>query len=115
MKLQRIRRARTARPGEGWLKLPRQLGEAFWIECVFERQHSRSGKIRDCDWLPRSIKPPDLECRRRCISEDLVLDCHPFEAPLAPRSIGRSRLSSCLYGSDVGDRLVGSIVPAEDD
>src|SRR4030095_11967351 len=44
----------------------------------------------------RSIKPPDLDCGRRCLTENLVLDLHGFEAPLASGSILRSRLSSCL-------------------
>ena len=64
---------------------------------------------------PRSIKSQDLDCGRRFITEDLVLDLHRCEAPLASRSIRRSRLSSCLYGSDGGERVVVAIVPAKDD
>jgi hypothetical protein len=45
---------------------------------------------------PRSIKSQDLDCGRRFIPEDLILDLHRCEAPLASRSIRRSRLSSCL-------------------
>ena len=63
---------------------------------------------------PRSIKSPNLECGGRLIPEDLVLDCHKLEAPLASRSILRCRLSSCLDGSDGGKRRVGTIVPAID-
>lgn len=44
----------------------------------------------------RSIKSPDLDRGRRFITEDLVLDLRPCEAPLASRSIRRSGLSSCL-------------------
>src|SRR5436190_8315153 len=62
---------------------------------------------------PRSIKSPDFECGRRCSADDLVLNLHTFEAPLASRSFHRSCLSSCLEGSDVGDRFVGPIVPGE--
>jgi hypothetical protein len=62
---------------------------------------------------PRSIKSQDLDCGRRFITENLVLDLHRFEAPLASRSILRSRLSSCLYGSDIGERVVAAIVPAK--
>ena len=61
----------------------------------------------------RSIISPDLDCGRRFTPEDLVLDLHPCEAPLASRSIRRSRLSSCLYGSN-GERRVLAIVPAKD-
>ena len=45
---------------------------------------------------PRSIKSQDLDCSRRFIPEDLVLDLHRLKAPFASRSIRRSRLSSCL-------------------
>ena len=41
----------------------------------------------------RSVKSPDLEVGGRCIIKDLVLDRHRLEAPLAPRSILRRRLS----------------------
>ena len=63
----------------------------------------------------RSIKSHDLDCGRRCLTEDLVLDLRPCEAPFASRSIRRSCLSSCLYGSDRVERRVGAIVPAKDD
>ena len=36
---------------------------------------------------PRSVKSQDLDCGRRFINEDLVLDLHRFEAPLASRSL----------------------------
>ena len=62
----------------------------------------------------RSIKSQDLNCGR-FITDDLVLDLHPCEAPLTSWSIFRSRHSSCLYGSQGGERIVGSIVPAQDD
>ena len=64
---------------------------------------------------PRSIKSQDLDCGRRCLTDDLVLDLRPCEAPLASRSIRRSCLSSCLYSSDGVERSVGAIVPAKDD
>jgi hypothetical protein len=64
---------------------------------------------------PRSIKSQDLDCGRRCLTEDLVLDLRPCEAPFASRSIRRSCLSTCLYGSDGVERRVGAIVPAKDD
>ena len=64
---------------------------------------------------PRSIKSQDLDRGRRFIPEDLTLDLHRCEAPLASRSIRRSRLSTCFYGSYGGERVVGAIVPAKDD
>src|SRR5512132_1748655 len=65
--------------------------------------------------MPRSIQSQDLDCGRRFITENLVLDLRPCEAPLASRSIRRSRLPSCLYSSDGVERSVRAIVPAKDD
>src|SRR4029450_5671034 len=64
---------------------------------------------------PDQSNPKILTVAVGFITEDLVLDLRPCEAPFASRSIRRSCLSSCLYGSDRVERRVGAIVPAKDD
>ena len=85
---------------------------------IFQSLSPRRQQIALVLWsavTPRSIESQDLDRGRRFITEDLVLDLRPCEAPLASRSIRRSRLSSCLYRSDCVERRVGAIVPAKDD
>jgi hypothetical protein len=49
-------------------------------------------------FTPRSIKSQDLDCGRRFINEDLVLDLHRFEAPLAaPELAATNAFFSKIY------------------
>src|SRR5688572_22291372 len=64
---------------------------------------------------PGSVESPDLERSRRGVALDLVLDGHGFEARLEHRGILRSRLSSGLHDTEIGDRVVGTVIPAQHD
>src|SRR5262245_19524037 len=65
-------------------------------------------------FTPRSVVSPDLEHGRRGIPHDLVLHRHRLEPPLAARSILRRRRAAGFQDADIGDCVVGAIVPAQD-
>ena len=63
----------------------------------------------------RLVISPDLEVGRFGIVKDLVIHRHRCEAPFAPWSFLRSRLSSRFQDPEIRDCFVSAIVPVKDD
>ena len=55
---------------------------------------------------PRSIKSQDLDCGRRFIPEDLVLDLHRLKAPLASLEVLTTSPASFLIGETVSETSI---------